>query len=90
MLFSRTATILSLLCVQATAISPRDSAASYSSLDSFIASERKIALQGVLNNIGPDGSKASGAGNYVIASPSKTNPDCKKYQCYVSKANSAN
>lgn len=75
MLFSRTATILSLLCVQATAISPRGSAASYSSLDSFIASERKIALQGVLNNIGPDGSKASGAGNYVIASPSKTNPD---------------
>ncbi|RAL61125.1 hypothetical protein DID88_010464 [Monilinia fructigena] len=75
MLFYLTATILSLLFSQAIAISPRESAASYSNLNTFIASERRIALQGVLNNIGPDGSKVAGAGNYVVASPSKTNPD---------------
>lgn len=90
MLLSSIVTLLSLLCVPALATSPRDSAASYSNLDSFIASERKIALQGVLNNIGPDGSKASGAGNYVIASPSKANPDCKRDCRCVSKAIYAN
>ncbi|KAL9131780.1 MAG: hypothetical protein Q9217_000385 [Psora testacea] len=46
------------------------------SLDDFIASETQIALQGVLNNIGSAGSKASGAASgLVVASPSKTNPD---------------
>ncbi|KAA8571273.1 hypothetical protein EYC84_000600 [Monilinia fructicola] len=75
MLIYPIATILSLLYSQATAISPRDSAASYSSLNAFISFERRIALQGVLNNIGPDGSKVAGAGNYVVASPSKANPD---------------
>ncbi|KAF7869951.1 hypothetical protein EAF04_004735 [Stromatinia cepivora] len=75
MLFYSTTAVLSLLYSQAIAISPRDSDASYNNLNSFIASERKIALQGVLNNIGPDGSKVSGAGNYVVASPSKANPD---------------
>lgn len=76
MLFYSTAVALSLLYSQAIAISPRDEAASFSNLNSFISSERKTALQGVLNNIGPDGSKVSGAGNYVVASPSKANPDC--------------
>ena len=47
-------------------------------LDSFIASERAIALQGVLNNIGDKGSKAQGASKgIIIASPSKADPDCK-------------
>ncbi|KAL8942854.1 MAG: hypothetical protein Q9211_001217 [Gyalolechia sp. 1 TL-2023] len=46
------------------------------SLDSFIATESPIALDGVLNNIGSTGSKAMGASTgLVIASPSKTNPD---------------
>jgi len=46
-------------------------------LNSFVASERAIALQGALNNIGPDGSKVPGAGaGFVVASPSKTDPDC--------------
>lgn len=44
----------------------------------FIASETPIALQGILDNIGPDGKKVAGAGSgLVIASPSKANPDCK-------------
>jgi hypothetical protein len=47
-------------------------------LSSFIASERAIALQGALNNIGPDGSAVPGAGaGFVVASPSKANPDCQ-------------
>lgn len=54
-------------------------------VDSFISTERPIALQGALNNIGPDGSEASGAiAGLVVASPSKANPDCEffitKYQ----------
>ncbi len=47
-------------------------------LTSFIAQERAIALQGVKNNIGPDGSKAPGAGaGFVVASPSRVDPPCK-------------
>jgi len=49
----------------------------HSDLDSFIRFEKAIALQGALNNIGPNGSAVKGAGNYVVASPSKVNPDCK-------------
>ena len=46
------------------------------SLDSFIAAESPIALQGVLNNIGASGSKAPGASSgIVIASPSTANPN---------------
>ena len=48
-----------------------------SSLDSFIQSESTIALQGVLNNIGANGSSVAGASSgVVVASPSKSNPDC--------------
>lgn len=47
-------------------------------LDSFVSSEKAIALQGALNNIGPDGSEAAGASaGFVVASPSKANPNCK-------------
>jgi glucoamylase len=47
-------------------------------LTSFIAAERAIALQGALNNIGPNGSAVPGAGaGFVVASPSKVNPDCQ-------------
>ncbi|KAL8693611.1 MAG: hypothetical protein Q9224_003722 [Gallowayella concinna] len=49
---------------------------SSSDLNNFIASERSIALQGVLDNIGGIGVKAVGADpGLVIASPSKLNPD---------------
>jgi glucoamylase len=58
-------------------------------VDSFVAAERPIALQGALNNIGPNGSRVAGAGPFVVASPSKVNPDCKylhliKHQLQIS------
>jgi Mn2+/Fe2+ NRAMP family transporter len=49
------------------------------SLASWLSSENTVALQGVLANIGASGSKASGASaGVVVASPSKTNPNCKR------------
>ncbi|KAK3368937.1 family 15 glycosyl hydrolase [Lasiosphaeria ovina] len=46
------------------------------SLDSFVSRERALALQGVLDNIGPNGAKVPGAAaGIVIASPSKVNPN---------------
>ncbi|OJI97296.1 hypothetical protein ASPVEDRAFT_119801 [Aspergillus versicolor CBS 583.65] len=45
-------------------------------VDSFITSQTPISLQGVLNNIGANGSLVSGASSgVVVASPSKENPD---------------
>jgi hypothetical protein len=65
--------LVSLLLSQAIAapseLRPRD-------VNSFVAEERPIALQGALNNIGPNGSRVAGAGPFVVASPSKVNPDC--------------
>lgn len=49
-------------------------------LESFIASENTVALAGLLANIGSTGSKASGAASgIVVASPSKSNPDCETF-----------
>ncbi|KAF2968955.1 hypothetical protein GQX73_g4591 [Xylaria multiplex] len=46
------------------------------SLDAFIAKQRALSLQNVLNNIGPDGSRVPGAGaGVIVASPSTVNPD---------------
>jgi len=48
------------------------------SLDSFIKSQADVSIKGVLANIGTDGSKAQGVpAGIVIASPSRTDPDCK-------------
>ena len=48
------------------------------SLENFIESENLVALRGVLQNIGPDGVNADGAApGLVVASPSKTDPNCK-------------
>lgn len=48
------------------------------SLDSWLATETPIALQGVLNNIGSSGAFTNGADEgIVIASPSMQDPDCK-------------
>lgn len=48
-----------------------------STLSGFIESESTVALKGVLNNIGTNGSGASGASaGIVVASPSRSNPDC--------------
>lgn len=47
-------------------------------VDSFVGTERAIALEGVLANIGPNGSLVPGAAaGLVVASPSKVNPDCQ-------------
>jgi glucoamylase len=48
-------------------------------VDSFVARERGIALQGALSNIGPNGSLVAGAGaGFFVASPSKANPNCER------------
>ncbi|GAM83340.1 hypothetical protein ANO11243_013270 [Dothideomycetidae sp. 11243] len=45
-------------------------------LSSWLATENTVALQGILNNIGSNGSLVQGAGpGVVVASPSKTNPN---------------
>ncbi|KAF2757603.1 putative glucan 1,4-alpha-glucosidase [Pseudovirgaria hyperparasitica] len=47
-----------------------------SKLDSYIESQLQRSLQGVFDNIGPDGAKAPGAhAGIVIASPSTLDPD---------------
>lgn len=46
-------------------------------LASFIASETPKSLKGILDNIGPNGTRVEGAASgLVIASPSKVDPDC--------------
>jgi glucoamylase len=48
------------------------------SVDSFVATESPIALSKLLCNIGASGCAASGAASgVVVASPSKSNPDCE-------------
>lgn len=52
-------------------------------LSSFLAAETPIALGGILANIGPNGVNDQGAASgIVIASPSTSNPDCKKSAFY--------
>lgn len=74
--FLRSIPLISLLCTQVLAapsagLQARD-------LNSFLASEKAIALQGALNNIGPNGSMVPNAGSgFVVASPNKANPNCK-------------
>lgn len=49
----------------------------HDSLASFIASETPKSLNGILDNIGPNGTQVEGAASgLVIASPSKEDPDC--------------
>ena len=48
------------------------------STDSFITTETPIALNNLLCNIGSSGCRASGASaGAVVASPSKSDPNCK-------------
>lgn len=48
------------------------------SVDSFVATESPIAFARLLCNIGSSGCAASGAASgVVVASPSKSNPDCE-------------
>ena len=51
------------------------------SADSFLATEKPIALQNLLCNIGASGCRASGASSgIVVASPDKSDPDCKTHR----------
>ena len=52
-------------------------------LDVWLESQVPIARQGVLDNIGSEGAKVSGASSgIVVASPSKSDPDCKSIRLY--------
>jgi glucoamylase len=70
------ACLLFLLCAQALAapgpvLKKRD-------LNAFVASQKAFSVKGALNNIGPNGALVPGAGaGFVVASPSKVNPNCK-------------
>jgi glucoamylase len=47
-------------------------------IDGFIQNQVTVSINGVLANIGPDGTKAPGASaGIVIASPSRSDPDCE-------------
>jgi glucoamylase len=47
------------------------------SLDAWLSTEASISRQAILNNIGADGQWVPGAASgVVIASPSKSDPDC--------------
>lgn len=47
-------------------------------LEDFIDRQSEISIDGVLANIGPDGSNVVGLPpGVVVASPSRSDPDCK-------------
>jgi glucoamylase len=76
--------LVSLLCTQVIA-APSSHLNARSALDDFVTKESAISLQGALDNIGPDGSEVPGAkAGFVVASPSKVNPNCK-YSCRPKK-----
>ena len=53
------------------------------SVDSFVQAQSAVSIGGVLANIGTDGSKAKGVpAGIVVASPSRSDPDCKLVQCH--------
>jgi hypothetical protein len=46
-------------------------------IDDFIDTQRERSMTGVLDNLGPVGSKATGApAGILVASPSRTDPNC--------------
>lgn len=48
-------------------------------IDAFIQSQTTVSINGVLANIGGGGSKAPGvSAGIVVASPSRSNPDCER------------
>lgn len=69
-----------LLLIGANASPVTDHQKRQATLDSFIKSQADISIKGVLANIGTDGSKAQGVpAGIVLASPSRSNPDCAYY-----------
>ena len=64
------------LALSALTFSASAYASSSSNADTYISTEGPLARAGMLANIGPDGSKSSGASpGVVVASPSTTNPN---------------
>lgn len=64
------------LALSALALSASAVASTSSTVDTYVSSEGPLARAGLLANIGPDGSKASGASaGVVVASPSTTSPN---------------
>jgi len=85
--FSRiSAPLLGLLSL--TSASPAPPNLQARDLTSFINTERAISLQGVKDNIGPDGAKVPGAGaGFVVASPSRVDPPCEFYEDFLQDFN---
>jgi hypothetical protein len=68
---------LLLIGVNATRFADRQDRLKRATLEEFIETQADISIKGVLANIGPDGSKAQGVpAGIVVASPSRSNPDC--------------
>lgn len=77
---SKALALLGLLAGDALAVPAATLKKRQSSVDTFISTESPIAYAGVLANIGDDGSKVAGAAaGIVVASPSKSEPDCTLY-----------
>lgn len=54
------------------------------SINKFIKSQAQVSINGVLANIGPNGSKAPGVpAGILIASPSRSDPDCESSQMTI-------
>ena len=72
--------LLGALAAQGALGAPAPHAPRQAGLDEWLDAQEPIALAGVLANIGDSGSKAEGAAaGIVVASPSKSDPDCKSY-----------
>lgn len=73
---------LLLVGAQASPVAQADGERHSSPFDSFVKSQAEISIKGVLANIGTDGSKAQGAAaGIVVASPSRSDPDCEFMSC---------
>lgn len=54
------------------------------SINKFIKNQAQVSINGVLANIGPNGSKAPGVpAGILIASPSRSDPDCESSQMTI-------
>lgn len=69
---------LLLVGAQGSPVPQIDDARQQTALDRFIEAQANVSINGVFANMGPDGSKAQGAAaGVVIASPSRSDPDCE-------------
>jgi glucoamylase len=69
---------LLLVGVQGSPFPQNDGTRQQTALDPFIEAQANVSINGIFANMGPDGSKAQGAAaGVVIASPSRSDPDCK-------------